>query len=771
MKMSSARPVAIAIFTALPIVSFVANAQTSSGAVSSGGLDEIVVTAQRKSESIQDVPISINAFTASDIRKLGLQTSADIGLVTPNVNIAMVQGAGNQPIITIRGIGINDENTNNAGPIAIYVDDVYLSSPASQSFSMFDLERVEVLKGPQGTLYGRNTSGGLISYVSVKPTDTFSANAHLEYSSFNTIQVEGAVGGPISDWVDGRIAFVKNNSDGYIHNLLTGNDEDGANDYAGRAQLLLKPIDDLKVLLNLHGGQVNTRPAEYGHYGDLVPGTQQTAAPVTCSVAATFADQCVDLFGYTQPKGFYNGEYNRQEHLIINSYGASLRADYAIGTLSLTSISAFEHNDKVEPEDSDASPYRSLEITWGVKNDTVTQEFRVSQTQDKFNWTSGLYYMNESLRQDQPLELLLDIDKFPVFGMQAGPGEGDGIANTETDTSHQVTNAYAVFGQSEYNATDKLKFTLGGRFTYEHRTFQYAGTIAYQEGGTDNFGAPVSLIPPGTVIPDLKNSNVSWRTGVNYNFTPSVMAYASIATGFKSGDFNGGFLSTDPVQAAIQLRPVPPEKDTSYEVGLKSTFFDRRLLVNAAAFYTDYNDLQVFALIPSPDGPLNSLTSAQKAHNVGADLEFVVKPIEPFTFTAQVGLLNAQIDRFVNNVPGAASLQGLQLAFSPHVSAFLVADYKLPIGKNALDFVISSSYKSHQFYDSTNDPYVAQDAYWIENARVSFTSGKWEIAAYVKNLADKQYANDNFNLTSPFGFIQTIQGAPRWFGVELNYQF
>jgi iron complex outermembrane receptor protein len=737
-------------------------------------LQEIVVTAQHKTENIQTVPIFINAFTARDIQKLGLENTADLGLVTPNVNVALSQGAGNQPIITIRGIGINDENTNNAGPIAVYVDDVYQSSPASQTFSLFDLERVEILKGPQGTLYGRNTSGGAISYVSAKPTDTATGQFHVEYSSFNTFNAEAAIGGPLAPNIDGRIAVVKNYSEGYVNNFLTGNKENGANDYAVRAQLLFKPSDDLRILFNVHGGHLDTRPPVYGHYGDFVPGTQQSASPVQCSAAATLANQCVDIFGYTQPQGFYNGAFNKQAHLKITSIGTSIRADYVMKSLTFTSISAFDHSAKIEPEDTDSSPYRELEINWGVRNQSFTQEFRLSHSEGKYNWVGGLYYLHEDLWQNQPLEFLYGCDQFPVFGLQAGPGECDGIANTQTDSSHQVTNAYAAFGQAEYNVTDKLKLILGGRFTDEHRGFEYDGTIRYQQGGMGHFGPAQSLVPPGTVIPELVANNVSWRAGADYNLAADVLAYASIATGFKSGDFNGGFLSTVPAQAAIQLRPVGPEKDTAYEVGIKSTFFDRRLKVNVAAFYTDYKDLQVFSLIASPIGPINSLTSAQKAHNQGADIEIVAKPWSPLTLTADVGLLSTRIDKFINSLPGvAADLQGVELAFSPHVSAFLMADYRVAFGSNALDFQFSASYKSHQFYDSTNDPYLAQDAYWLENARIGyeFGAGHWELAASVKNLANLKYTNDAFDSTGPFGFIQPVLGTPRWYYLRLNYHF
>jgi iron complex outermembrane receptor protein len=737
-------------------------------------LEEVVVTAQHRSENIQSVPISINAFTAQDIQKLGIESTTDIGLVTPNVNIALSQGAGNQPIITIRGIGINDENTNNAGPIAVYMDDVYQSSPAAQTFSLFDLERVEVLKGPQGTLYGRNTSGGAISYVSAKPTDTFSAQGHFEYSSFDTVNAEGAVGGPISPTLDGRIAFVKDSSSGYARNFLTGNSENGADDEAVRAQLLFKPSEQLRVLFNLHGGHLDTRPTEYGHYGDFVPGTQSSASPVQCSVAATLANRCVDIFGYTQPNGYYNGAFNKQTHLKISALGGSIRADYNGDYLTLASISAYDQNSKIEPEDTDSSPYRELEINWGVRNRTFTQEFRLNHTEARYNWTGGLYYLHEDLWQNQPLEFLLDCDKYPVFGMQAGPGECDGIANTQTDSSHQVTDASAAFGQAELRATERLKLILGGRFTHERRTFDYEGTIRYQEGGMDHFGPAISLVPPGAVIPALTANNFSWRAGADYDLSSDAMAYASIATGFKSGDFNGGFLSTVPAQALIQLQPVGPEKDTAYELGLKSTFFDRRLKFNVAAFYTDYRDLQVFSLIASPIGPINSLTSAAKAHTQGADIDIVARFWSPLTLTAQVGVLSTRIDRFNNTLPGVATnLQGLQLAFSPHVSSFLMADYRIALGESALDFQLSASYKSHQFYDSTNDPYLAQDAYWLENFRAAyeFGQGRWDVSFSVKNLANKQYNSDSFDSTGPFGFIQPVWGMPRWFYGRLSYRY
>ncbi|HEY2659418.1 MAG TPA: TonB-dependent receptor [Caulobacteraceae bacterium] len=755
-----------AISAALALSGGLAQAQTKPAPESIG---EIVVTAQKRSEDIQKVPISIQAFSAKQIQNLGVKSSADLGQITPNVDIALPAGPGNQPIIAIRGIGLNDYDTNNAGPNGVYVDEVYLSSPASQTFQTFDLQRVEVLKGPQGTLYGRNTSGGAINFISAKPTDNFTADAHVEYSSFNTINVEGAVGGPLASGLDGRIAFVKNNSDGYVNNALTGTKENGQNNAAFRAMLQWKPSDKLTLLFNVHGGMVDNRPTEYRHIGDLDPATLGNATPTQCSVAATYADQCTDLFGYGTPSKFYDGAYNRRQHLKVNSLGTYLRADYTSGSITYTSITAFEHNDKIHPEDSDASPNQLLEINFGVRSNTFTQEFRASQTGDRFNWVAGAYYLHENLVQNQPIFILLGGDT--VFG---APGALDGVAFQAFDNNRQVTDAYAAYGQGEYSITDKLKIVLGGRYTDEQKSFRYVGAVQFQEGGEGNFGP---LLPTADSHQSLTDSAFSWRAGLNYNLTSSVLTYVSVATGFKSGDFNGSFLSLEPAEIARQLQPVAPEKVTAYEVGIKGAFLDHRLIVDLAAFYNDYTGMQVFELVPpvlQGGLPVNVLDNAQKAHTDGIDLQVIAKPVTGLTLSAQVGLLETKLDKFL---PEKSTVQldysGNQLPLSPHTSASFIADYKLPLGENAVDLQFSASYKSHQFFDISNDPYTTQNAYWLENVRVAyqFKDDRWEVAAFVRNLSGQKYFLDAFDLTSPFGLIQGIMGAPETVGIEANYRY
>ncbi len=246
---------------ALLAVAQAAHADTATATdQSTSSVGEVVVTAQRRSQNIQEVPESVQAISSRQLIAAGIKSTQDLGQLTPNVTIISPIGAGNQPLITIRGIGLNDFDTNNAGPNGVYVDDVYLSAPGVQNFSMFDVSQVQVLKGPQGTLYGRNTSGGALLFTSNRPTDEFTADFHGEYGDYNTLQLMGAVGGPIAPGLDGRIAAVVNHSDGYNHNFLTGQPYDNVQNEAVRLQLQYEPNDRLKLYFNTTIGYLNNHP-------------------------------------------------------------------------------------------------------------------------------------------------------------------------------------------------------------------------------------------------------------------------------------------------------------------------------------------------------------------------------------------------------------------------------------------------------------------------------------------------------------------------------
>src|SRR5580704_8297363 len=464
---------------------------TTTGSTTSVG--EVVVTAQRRTQNIQDVPESVQAISSYQLIAAGIKSTQDLGQITPNVTIISPIGAGNQPLITIRGIGLNDFDTNNAGPNGVYVDDVYLSAPGVQNFSMFDISQVQVLKGPQGTLYGRNTSGGALLFTSNRPTDYFTADLHGEYGDYNTLQLMGAVGGPIAPGLDGRVAAVVNHSDGYNHNFLTGQAYDNVQNEAVRLQLQYEPNDQLKLYFNSTVGYLDNHPEPYGHIGVFVPGTQNTPTPVFCSPARAFAGGCVDLYGYGTPP-FWQGAYAEQKDLTNLAAITQFRADYKAGPVTLTSITSWQYDNKFHPEDTDGDPLNLIRATYGVKSNTYTQEFRAAQSEKNFNWVAGFYYLHEKLSQDQPLSLFFDGDLGGGFGIPPGPGAFDGIAQIVNDNSSQTTDSAAVFAQGDYTWR-RFTLTLGGRYTWERKTFNYAQSNQTQLGGLGNYG-PITCVSP-----------------------------------------------------------------------------------------------------------------------------------------------------------------------------------------------------------------------------------------------------------------------------------
>jgi iron complex outermembrane receptor protein len=741
-------------------------------------VQEITVTAQRRTENIQNVPVSVQAISPKQIQALGIKETEDLGKITPNVTIVNPEGAGNQPLITIRGIGLNDFDSNNSGPNGVYVDDVYISAPSAQSFAIFDLSQVQILKGPQGTLYGRNTSGGALIFTSNKPTDQFTSDFHLEYGNFNTIYAVAAVGGPITSNLDGRIAVVYNHSDGYMWNNLTDSPASGTNNEALRIQLLYKPTDNLKVAFSSTAGYVRNLPTEYGHIGTFAPGTQNTPSPTVCSPAQAFAGGCVDLFGYGTPSGFWNGSWSRNQDLQVLNLIESLRVDYTVGRITLTSISAYQYNWKYFPEDTDGGPDDLLQATYGVRSSTWTQEFRVAENEKNYNWVLGAYYLHEHLTQNQPLSLFYNGDEFGGFGIPPGPGAFDGVAQESFDNSRQVTDSAAVYGQGDYSL-GKLTLTLGGRFTYERKTFDYDGSTQFQDNGTGNYGPLQDIILANEA---QSVSNFTWRAALSYHFTDNVMGYASAATGFKSGDFNGSFLSNIEQQALLQLQPVKPEYVTSYEIGAKTSFLDHRLVFDAALFYNDYRDEQIFASVPqlinSAVGPIEETTqilaNAHKAHTEGAEFQVTANPIRGLTIDLQPAWLQAKIDQAGLPIfSGSTNLDGKQLANAPHFTFVGTVAYRIPVWhSDNVSLRWNSDYRSHEFFDSTNDPYIQQNAYWLHNLNVDYESHKgWSAGVYIRNLTNTEYAVTSTDLTSPFGLLEPVLGMPRTFGVELNYHY
>jgi iron complex outermembrane receptor protein len=754
----------LAIASLCNLTTSLAQAQTQTD---TSKLETIVVTAQKRSQSAQKVPMTISALDAKKLKQLGLTSSNQISNYISNVQIGLPSGTGNQPDITIRGVGLNDYNSNNAGPNAVYVDDVYMSAPASQTFQTFDLSRIEVLKGPQGTLYGRNANGGAINYVSAKPTDDFFASEDLTYGSYNTLSSESVLNGPITDHVDGRLAVSHNYSDGYFDNLQDGKTTNGENDYAWRAQLAIRPTDNLDIDLNFHGGIVDRRPDEYHQLGTL-----DSAFGAPCNTAAVLAGSCVDLYGYKSPTDLYSGNYNRDQKLKVRGTGGYARINYIFGDVTLTSITAVEASNRFQPEDTDAEPYQLLELNYIAKSQEISQEFRAVGARAGWTWLAGLSYMHENLLDAQTGNVLLSLDSL------VGPGAGDGTAEIAAVADNQTTNSTSAYVQTEMTLLDGLNLTLGGRYTYETKDFDAAGFLSV-EGVNAPSGTFGPLAPTYHFFQHLNNAATSGRAALDYTVRPGLLAYASVTTGFKSGGFNGGLLDSDPAIAFQQLQPIQPETINSYEAGFKSDWLDNRLRLNGAGFYYQYHDLQIFNLVPAAANgglPVNVLTNAHQATIKGIDAEAEWKPVPDLVLGATFGYLDTALGTFVNGAgtTAAVTYTGKQFPLAPHFSLTGSAAYDLRFANgDSLEFSTQASYRTRQFFDSSNDPLTTQAAYWLLDARTEYriANGKWRVAVFAKNLTGTRYLNYALDLGSPFGLIQQVVGAPRLVGGEIAWRF
>ncbi|WP_395345007.1 TonB-dependent receptor [Ningiella sp. W23] len=724
--------------------------------------ETITVTAQKKQEALSEVGATIGVVTDERLQTNGVRDVSDLSNFVPNLEIALPNGEGNQPAIFLRGIGTSDFNTNNNGPIAIYSDEVYKSSFVGQNLFMFDVDRVEVVKGPQGTLFGRNATGGAIRVISNKPTDEFELDALAEYARFGTTRFDVAVNTPLTDDTAFRFAAVKADSDGPYESLSFPK-EYGGHDFTGwRAHLVSDVTDSLTLLVTAEGAHVRNPAAGYTFQGLLDPISGEP-----CDLVPIQGGECGDLFGYTGEPNRFGVNTNRKGFTDKNVLTYSLQLDYDLDDFTLTSISAYETASSLKKEDTDVTPLQVLAVDFGIESDTFSQELRLSYLGEFFDGVVGLFYLTEDLEQLQtvdafrvfrPIAESMDPIAYPGGFDPSGETLGAPILFAQFDNL-QVTDTYALFGQGDYYVNDNLNLVLGLRYTKEDR----------------DFNTDVDFIEPtftaGLYEKDLvaDSENVSFKVGFEYTTEDSDLIYGSVSTGFKSGGFNGGFVLDED-----GVFPFDEEKLLAYELGIKKEFYDANLLFNAAAFYYDYEDIQVFTFVNTGAGlPITVLTNAGVATIKGLEVDTVWKPMDNLEILASIGLIDSNFDEFRSSsalVDG--DFTGNSLALSPDLSTSLNIEYTLPL-QGGLEILISGdiNYKSEVFFDPSNNPLYSQPGYTVVNANIMLKSDdNWSVAIFSNNLFDKEYNAYNIDFSS-FGYNQLLLGEPRTFGVRASYSF
>lgn len=717
-----------------------------SAASADEGLDVLVVTAERRAERAQDIGVALTAISGDALRDQGVTRVNALEDSAPNLNIEPQFGSG-APVFSIRGVGFRDYATNNAPTVGVYVDQVAYPFPVMTQGVLFDVERVEVLRGPQGTLYGRNTTGGAINVLSRMPTDELSAGVAAEYGRFGAADFEGYVSGPLSDNVRARLSASVAEGGAWQVNRDTGEELGDRDRIAVRGLLEFAPSDQFNVLLNLHGYKDESDGLGLRLFRSFGPNPPHAQRQTSYGASAEFAA----AVGITpQQKPFRDNE----------GYGASLTARLDLGGAEITYIGAYESLDRKEYNDYDAVTAGIAGVYFISDIDVVTQEARIASTGDnRLDWIGGVYYSRERLEENYQSDF---VDSFgPGFAVRT--------------PYRQKADTIGVFGQVDFELLDRLSFVGGLRYEHEDRDLLGLGTFA-TGFGPFNFAN-------GTVDGTLENRNlttdeVSGKAALEFKAADDVLLYVSASRGVKSG----GFTAYNTLNPAA-LTPFNPEILWAYEAGFKSQFASNRIRFNGAFFYYDYRDQQVQSAIfdPGTGAVVGRIVNADKSRIWGAEGEFLAEPFDGFTISQSVGYQKGEFKRFDDLDIAATTLAGSAVFVSragvdiglPHLTYQGGVDLKRPLA-GGLSWKASFNYSYRgAFANPLLGSTYRVSNYWLANARLAVApdDGPWEVALIVRNLFNTVY-DEQRNFFAGFDLTPVAApGEPLTWGLQFSLQY
>jgi iron complex outermembrane recepter protein len=777
---------------------------------SAAQLEEIVVTAQKRAQSMNDIGVAVTAFSGAQMKELGMVTAKDVAAQTPGLYVTDA-GAGGIPVYTVRGVGFDDLSINSNGTVGLYVDEVAFAYPAMSRGLHFDVERIEVLKGPQGDLYGRNNTGGAINFVSNAPTEEFEAGVALDYGRYAYKKIGAFVSGGVSDNINARFAVESiQQGEGWQVNEANGEKLGEIDSTAGRLLLDWAASDDVGVLLNLHATKDDSdnpvpqtftsspsySPSAYPSWDDLaplLPYLPWTSEPVT-------VNDRDDPNAALWTPGTKPGRD-------VESWGVSVTVNWDFSHVTLTSISAYDQYERQETGDWDGLLDRRSDNAFDSEIDGWSQELRLSSNSDNdLSWIAGIYLAEDTVKEDM------------LFGF--GNASNSFSADNANTRYKQETEIRAIYGHAEWQFAENWRLTLGARYTEEDReidicTYDTDGSLAYLYSGVfPSLGYPGLAVDDGTVdgrvfeqgdcvvlgdvsgissapagdlygglasyyLYDVSNYQNSLKTdkftgkfGIDFMPDEDWLIYASIGTGFKSGGYNG-----QPTNAQSTLAPYSEENLTAYEIGFKGTMLDGSMQLNGAIFQYDYEDKQVADATPDPVfGFLTFLKNVPEAEVEGAEMEVIWQPTDRLSLRASATYLDATVTKFDNGfnfltfeenldfsgkkLPNAAKLSWNGLAsYEWHLTGDLFV-------RATADVMHTDDYFSYL----SNNPTDQVDGYTLYNARISIGAqdGSWDAALWGKNLTDEYYYTSNTAGNDTIGRY-TGQGAT--YGLSLSYSF
>ena len=782
-------------------------------------LEEVTVTAQKREENVQDVGIAITAFTGDQMRALGVEKSFDVAAFTPGVHISG-NLAGQNTQFSIRGVTQNDFNDVIEAPNAVYLDEGYLAIAQAQTFTVFDIDRVEVLKGPQGTLFGRNATGGLVQYISRKPEfDRTEGYADVTYGLFddsgadaNQVRVEAALGGPLSDQFAARAAIMYNQQDPYLKNIYPygavgaatfgagASNSPGAgaganmgddDTIAGRGTLRFKPNEDLNILMSFNYGRSKVATGPYQSKatvgvldanGELVNVIDASPTETRATIAANGTDGGSDqgntgtlgfpfgrpvpggdFFGYIDPDGkgwTTSGDFAFKNQGHTKTWGLNGRIEWDLENgMNLTSVTDYKEYDKLLFIDVDSAPVNQLANYAGVDASSLTQELRLNGSTDNMRWVAGFFYLNIDTDSDNGL-------KAPVNSLPALFGFGGLPVDIGVD-ARLKTDSYSLYGQVERDLTDELTFIVGARVIQEEKDYWMNQTFYIS---TDNFhvnNGPALFNARAAPFVD-STSNTLWAGKVQLDWRPmdDLLLYAGVNRGVKAGSFNapipGGLGFPD------SILPYGEEVLLSYEGGFKRTLFNGTTRLNGSIFYYDYSDYQAFLFT----GVAGVVVNAD-ANNVGAEMELQTSPIDGLDALLSFSWFDATVENVPLRINSPNPPRDVNPTYAPEFQATGLLRYQWPMFNGNMAVQGDFSYSDSYYYNLRNFDADKFDSYVLVNARLGWTSQDehWEASFQVHNLTDAKAGIQGFDLATLCGCNEISFRPPRWYGFSLRYNY
>lgn len=760
----------------------------SPGAHAQRALEEIVVTAQKREQSIQDVGISITAFSGEQLRNHGFEDSFDIARMTPGVHISG-NNAGQKTLFTVRGVTQNDFNDQTEAPVAVYVDDGYVAFGQGQTFGMFDLDRVEILKGPQGTLFGRNATGGLVHFISNRPTREFEGYLDGTYGSYDHVRVEGALSGPLSETLSARASLLYNRFDEILENdypnrfvTLDGNSldiggEDTFNDdtLAFRGQLLFEPSADMEFLVvgNYARARVSTPhflelptvpifDASGNHVGTIVAGPDETREAMLPDGTPIDHPLSFDADLLRPPGGNLYGpscteeEYEDLECAMdfafddansMDSWGVQGNFTWDLAGMTFTSISDFKRYEKFQALPADGGPASTINVLFEAEADTFTQELRLNGELDRLRWVAGAYYLNVDLWSNVAITTL-DTGLFqPLVGV---PWADAALTTLDTESS-------SLFGQAEFDLTDSVTLIGGLRAIRENKDFTGEETFFLSPD-------PLSLDTDTPLFPvqpqrDHEQNETLWSGKLQLDWRPvdDLLLYGGVNRGVQSGGFN----ATITFAAGFPPEDIPYDEEIllAYETGFKwDGLFRGTTRLNGSFYYYDYEDYQGF-FFTQVTGFVRNVDAEYK----GLELELLTSPIDGL----ELQLAFSHFDGEIYDVQlGPGIFVDTKPSFAPEdqVSGLLRYEWPQPMFGGYVAAQGSFNYVS-SFYDSIRNFEASRmPSYVIGNARLEWnsTDERWKATFFVLNIADERYFTIGYDLSNATGSNSLAPGKPRW---------